>query len=135
MPEKITVDEYKKAADTRKKRRRIEDKIQREIVKNLRQHFPHLLVFAVPNGGSRNRIEAANMKKTGTLAGVADLVICWRGDDGRGLSGFLEVKAPGGDQHQEQKDFEAVCAALGLPYALVRSIGEAIEELKLWRAI
>ena len=33
------------------------------------------LLFAVPNGGSRNRIEAARMKAEGTVAGVSDLIL------------------------------------------------------------
>jgi len=32
-------------------------------------------MFAVPNGGSRNTIEAANLKRQGVLAGVSDLIL------------------------------------------------------------
>ena len=35
--------------------------------------YPHLskLLFAVPNGGSRHKIEAKNLKKQGVRAGVS----------------------------------------------------------------
>jgi len=31
--------------------------------------------FAVPNGGSRNKIEASNLKKEGVTAGVSDYIV------------------------------------------------------------
>jgi hypothetical protein len=34
-----------------------------------------ILYFAVPNGGWRNKITAARLKRTGTKAGVPDLLI------------------------------------------------------------
>ena len=38
--------------------------------------FPELkLLFHIPNGGSRNRIEAANLKRQGVKPGVPDLCL------------------------------------------------------------
>lgn len=38
--------------------------------------FPELdLLYHVPNGGSRNQLEAANLKRQGVKAGVPDLVL------------------------------------------------------------
>ena len=34
-----------------------------------------LTFFAIPNGGSRNKLEAVNMKKEGVRAGVSDMCI------------------------------------------------------------
>lgn len=34
-----------------------------------------LISFAVPNGGSRNRLEAINMKHEGVTAGISDYVV------------------------------------------------------------
>lgn len=45
--------------------------------------------FSVPNGGSRNKIEASNLKKEGVRSGVSDLVIILKS---KVL--FLEMKAP-----------------------------------------
>ena len=34
-----------------------------------------ILFFAVPNGGSRHKLEAINLKKQGVIAGVSDIVV------------------------------------------------------------
>ena len=48
-------------------------------------------MFAVPNGGSRNKIEAYNLKRQGLKSGVPDILAC--------INGYfvgIEVKAPNG---------------------------------------
>jgi len=41
--------------------------------------FPGVLIYAIPNGGSRNRLEALKMKRTGTKPSIPDLHIPeWR---------------------------------------------------------
>jgi len=45
--------------------------------------------FAIPNGGSRNKIEAVNLKREGVKAGVSDLCVILKD---RVL--FLEMKKP-----------------------------------------
>lgn len=40
---------------------------------NVGRHPELRLMFHVPNGGSRNRIEAANLKRQGVKAGVPDV--------------------------------------------------------------
>lgn len=39
--------------------------------------FPQIrgLLFAVPNGGTRNKIEAMTLKATGTTAGIPDMIL------------------------------------------------------------
>ncbi len=37
--------------------------------------FKKIPVFAIPNGGSRNKLEAVNLKRQGVRAGVPDLCI------------------------------------------------------------
>ena len=48
-------------------------------------------VFHIPNGGSRNKMEAANLKRQGVKAGVPDLMfpVALRGYHGL----FIEMKA------------------------------------------
>lgn len=82
----------------------------------LKSHNPRHLIFAVPNGGSRNAIEAKNMKASGILAGVADLIVV---QQGRVL--FIELKnGDKGVQSRAQKEFEQRVTALGFQYYLVR---------------
>lgn len=37
--------------------------------------YNRILIFAIPNGGSRNKLEAANLKRQGVKAGVPDLFV------------------------------------------------------------
>lgn len=55
-----------------------EARIQTEFFNKVPLFFPSLpdrLLFAVPNGGSRNKIEAKNMKCQGVKRGVADVIL------------------------------------------------------------
>lgn len=65
-----------------------EDDEQAVVVAWLQKKY--ILHFAVPNGGSRNRLEAFKLKRTGTVAGVPDLVIPLARKGYHGL--FLELK-------------------------------------------
>lgn len=88
----------------------------------------HFYWLHVPNGGSRNKIEAANLKRMGVIPGVADLMIVPEG----GRAHWLEVKSETGKQSPAQKAFAATMEALGSPYAVVRSVDEAEAALKGW---
>ena len=37
--------------------------------------YKDIPIFAIPNGGSRNKVEAANLKRQGVKAGVPDLCV------------------------------------------------------------
>ncbi|CEN23149.1 VRR-NUC domain-containing protein [Paraclostridium sordellii] len=53
--------------------------------------YPELgMIFHVPNGGSRNRLEAINLKKQGVKAGVPDLFLPKSNGKYHGL--FIEMK-------------------------------------------
>ena len=102
-----------------------EQNIQQEIViwftNNfcLKHHNPRCVIFAVPNGGSRNVVEAMNLKKTGVLSGGADLIVLMP------LKMiFIEVKSDTGKQSPNQIDFEQRVEALGFQYFIVRSLAE-----------
>ena len=72
-------DEFKKMYssqnDRRRKPRHIEESIQTTCVEWFRYTYRNYIVFSIPNGGSRNAKEAANMKRAGVLAGVSDLIV------------------------------------------------------------
>lgn len=84
------------------------------VVRFLRMagHF----VFAVPNGGSRNVIEAANLKAQGVMAGVSDLILLLPGKKVY----FIEIKNPNGKGRQSplQREFEDNVRAHGHEYLI-----------------
>lgn len=53
--------------------------------------YPYNLIFHIPNGGSRNVIEASNLKKQGVKAGVPDLFLPVPNGGFFGL--FIEMKS------------------------------------------
>ena len=126
-------DEFLKleAARTQKRKRKprhIEESIQVACVKWFRLQYPKLIIFAVPNGGSRNLYEAKNMKESGTLAGVADLVIV--GNGGKVL--FVEMKAGKNKQEDSQVLFQNKVEKLGHKYIICRSKEQFMKEVDLW---
>jgi len=77
------------------------------------------LIFAVPNGGSRNILEAKNLKLTGQMAGVSDLIVLLNNK-----CIFIEVKGEKGIQSEVQIKFQNNVQLLGFEYYLVRSLEE-----------
>ncbi len=98
--------------------------------------------FAVPNegflkaagtGNLRQSLICAlltNLKKIGLLPGVSDLIVLHAG-----RAYCLEVKTETGRQSDSQRLFEAACIRCGVPYAIVRSVDDAIKKLKEWEVI
>lgn len=60
------------------------------LVSRIRQFYPEVLIFAIPNGGQRSITEAVRLKAEGVLAGVPDLFLARAGADSHGL--FIEMK-------------------------------------------
>lgn len=89
-----------------KKKMTSEDQLQAKIVKAynnkycLKFHNPRNLIFSVPNGGQRNKIEAMKMQATGLLAGVSDLIIIHFG-----VIHFVELKKEGEKPRANQLEF------------------------------
>lgn len=75
-------------------------------------------LYSVPNGGSRHKAEAKNLKKEGLRPGVADLVLMLSG----GTTVYLELKYKKNKQSPKQEDFEKIAKALGFNYYIVRSL-------------
>lgn len=98
-----------------------EEKLQAECFTWFWNTYPKLrrTLFAVPNGGARNKMEASRMKATGTVAGVSDLI--WVLPD---QVIFIEMKTKTGAQSKEQKEFEAMVGAHGHDYVIIRSADE-----------
>lgn len=68
-----------------------EHDIQSACVNWFRYQYPKYLIYAIPNGGERNAIVAAKLKKEGVLAGVPDLHIPIARKGFHGL--YIEMKA------------------------------------------
>ena len=103
-----------------------EDKIQSEIFQWFWNSFPDYLIHAVPNGGHRNVVEALKLKSTGTVPGVADLIIHLP----NAKCVMCEVKTEIGTQSTAQKKIEAKIKAMGGNYILVRSLEDFKGQIK-----
>lgn len=101
-----------------------ESNLQQACVKWFRLQYPNLIIFAIPNGGSRNVIEAARLKREGVLAGVADLMVLKPNKQYYGL--LIEMKIGKGRQSENQILFEMYCVHHYYKYSIARSIDEFI---------
>lgn len=81
----------------------------------LKHHKPRLSIFSVPNGGTRNKLEAMTLKATGLRSGVSDLIALYPNK----VAVFFELKVDKGKQSTEQIDFEEVVKNLGFNYHLI----------------
>lgn len=102
-----------------------EHTLQTACVRWFRYQYPKYLCFAVPNGGNRNKIEAARLKSEGVLAGVSDLIVI---SEKKVL--FIEMKTDTGRQNKNQKEFQQKVEKLGFSYFLCRSVEEFIKICK-----
>lgn len=95
--------------------------LQRNCVTWFRLQHRHLapLLFAVPNGGGRSRVEAAIMKAEGVTPGVADLLLLV--PRGKYACLCVEMKTEKGKQSPEQKAWQKYAEEAGNRYAVCRS--------------
>ena len=84
------------------------------------------LLFAVPNGGSRNRIEAHNLKLEGVKAGVPDICLPVPCGDYHGL--YIELKrTQGGVVSDAQKEWIETLNERGYLAVVAKGATEAIK--------
>lgn len=104
--------------------RHIESRIQQQCVSWFRLQFPKLslLLFAIPNGGARSRIEASIMKGEGVTAGVADIILLHPNTAYHALC--IEFKTPKGRQQDSQRKWQKAVESNGYKYAIIRSFNE-----------
>lgn len=84
------------------------------------------VIFHVPNGGSRNAMEATNLKTQGVLAGVPDLVLVLP----RNRVIWVEMKAADGRRSKSQVDLHDHFAKLGQCVITAFSAEEALGALR-----
>lgn len=105
--------------------RKNEFNLQKQIVRLLR--INRFFCFSIPNGGSRNKIEAFHLKQSGVLAGASDIVILLPG----GKCVFVELKdGKSGRQSDSQKVFQQKVESLGFEYLLWRSFDDCVDFVK-----
>lgn len=97
------------------------------FVRIFRAEHPELrsVLFAVPNGGARNRKTGAILKAEGVVAGVADILLLVARGGFHGLA--IEFKTAEGRQSPTQKEWQQEIEKQGYRYALVRSADEALD--------
>lgn len=84
------------------------------------------LMFAIPNGGSRNRIEAHNLKLEGVKAGVPDICLPVPSGNYHGL--YIELKrTKGGVLSPAQKDYIKALTEHGYLAVVAKGATEAIK--------
>lgn len=97
-----------------------ESQLQQMCVRYFRYVYPQYIIYATPNGGTRNPAEAKRLKAEGVLAGVADLTILLP----QGKIIYIEMKVKGNRQTDNQKAFQQKAEALGYKYYVCYSFDE-----------
>lgn len=95
-----------------------EDQLQAKCTQWFDHEYPGLrrTLFAVPNGGLRDKRTANLLLATGVKRGVSDLIFVMHHQ-----VVFIEMKTPTGTQSDEQIDFQAKVEARGHLYFIVRT--------------
>lgn len=115
---------------TRARHRDMEHQIQSACVRWFRLQYPHLAkrLFAVPNGGWREKATAGRMKAEGVLPGVADLILLK--PNARWGALLIEMKTATGRQGLSQKEWqEDLCRSDEYKYVLCRSVDDFRREV------
>ena len=91
--------------------------------------YPQLeLMFAIPNGGSRNLIEARHLKEQGVKAGVPD--ICLPVPNLKYTALYIELKRKkGGRVSEEQRGWIAALNRVGCRAVVCKGFDEARDEI------
>ena len=103
-----------------------EDQIQAKFYQEAYNTIPQVrgLLFSVPNGGTRNVIEAQKLKATGLTPGIPDIICLLNGPIG------FEFKTDTGKLSPAQVRIHEIWSRAGIPVHVVRSSDEAMKILK-----
>jgi len=96
------------------------------------------LLYAVPNGGHREKATAGRLKAEGTRRGVPDLClpVPRLTVEGGYLAGlYVEMKAPGGSTSPEQRAWIAALGSLGYRAVVCRGADAAKAEIESYLAL
>lgn len=104
-----------------------EDHLQAACVAWFNKTYPHLrgCLFAVPNGGLRDKVTQARLINSGLMPGVPDLILIVGG-----VACGIEMKLPKGVQSPMQKKIQDIWGKVGNQYFIARSEEEFCEVVK-----
>jgi hypothetical protein len=101
-----------------------EAEMQAAIFQHFWNNYPDTrrLLFHVPNGGSRNKIEAVRLRAQGVVKGITDLI-------GLGQNGMfgVELKVPGGKVSDDQIKVHSKWKERGYTVHVCWSYDQAVE--------
>lgn len=92
------------------------------------------LIYAIPNGGKRDKVEAVKLKRTGVKAGVPDLFLPVARGGYHGL--YIEMKRrDGGRLSAYQQQWLMALSAQGYATAVCHGLDEAIKAVENYYAV
>lgn len=113
---------------SRRPRSKEEASFQVHLIAVLRARLPDdCVVFAIPNGGSRDAREGYNLKLQGLLAGMPDLGIIYQR-----ITYYLECKSQDGEVSKSQRETFPKIQKAGAPLEVVRTVAEALQRIGEW---
>lgn len=105
-----------------------EDQIHRAVVQHLKVRArPGVIYWHCPNGGSRNKVEAARFVGLGVKPGIPDILCLMDGT----LYG-LELKAEKGRVSPAQAAMHVAMQQAGAMVAIAFGLDEALDQLTEW---
>ena len=91
--------------------------------------YPELkLMFAIPNGGYRNKLEAKNLKLQGVKSGVPDIFLSYPKDKFHGL--YIELKHGKNKTSENQNKWLTELNKAGYKAVVAYEAEEAIKTIK-----
>lgn len=95
-----------------------EDQLQAQCYQWAYNTYPKIrgLIFSVPNGGTRNILEAQKLKATGLTPGIPDMVLVWPKLIGFEFKTEISVVSPA------QKKIHEIWVNAGIEVHIIRSL-------------
>lgn len=101
---------------------RVEHDIQATCIEWFDLQYAGLLLYAIPNGGKRDKVTAAKMKAEGVRRGIPDLKLAVTTQEYAGL--YIETKTTTGRPSDEQLIAHAYLRSQGYAVEMVRNLEE-----------
>jgi len=101
-----------------------EDQLQAQFYQTVWNSYPQLRkhIWAIPNGGKRNPVEAMKLKATGMTSGVWDLHVFWKGK-----FYIIETKVGRNDLSPQQKEWGELMERHGAKSFVYRNMEEGLK--------